>query len=57
MYYLKNEQECFTRYKTRECSSSNRHLHDPSDEFIGEVIFKINVKLKFVWMNMILYHI
>jgi hypothetical protein len=40
-----NEQECFIRCKTRERSSSvlNGLKNDPYDEFIGEVILKINI--------------
>ena len=52
MYYLKHEQERFIRYKTRErfmsdkaqtTSVLNGLKNDPSYEFIGEVILKINV--------------
>jgi hypothetical protein len=56
MYYLKHEHDCFVRYKTRERSWSvfclikhgaasvlNSLKNDPSDEFIGEGIFEINV--------------
>ena len=55
MYYLKHEQECFIRYitrgaaerfisdKTRTASVLNGLKNDPSYEFIGEAIFKINV--------------
>jgi hypothetical protein len=40
-----NEQECFISCKTRERSSSvlNGLKNDPYDEFIGEVILKINI--------------
>jgi hypothetical protein len=50
MYYLKHAQEGFIRYKTRErfmsdkaqtTSVLNGLKHDPSKEFIGEVILKI----------------
>ena len=55
-YYLKQEQEYFIRYikqeataecfisdKPRTVSISNDLKNDPSSEFIGEVILKINI--------------
>jgi hypothetical protein len=53
-YYLKHEKECFIRNtrtqlecfisdKTRTASVLNGLQNHPSDEFIGEVILKINV--------------
>jgi hypothetical protein len=46
-YYLKHEQEataaCFISKKARTASVLNGLKNDPSYEFIGEVILKINV--------------
>jgi hypothetical protein len=40
LYDLKHEQECF---KARTARVVNGVKNDPSDEFIGEVILKLNV--------------
>ena len=51
MYYLKHEQtpECFISDKARTASVLNGLKNDPSYEFIGEVILKLNV----VWAEKI----
>ena len=47
MYYVKHEQECFIRYKTR---GDSRLKNDPHYEFISELIIYIKILLDRDWL-------